>query len=203
MQGLSDSRIIYEHTNEKLTIGGKRNRLIQKSRANIIAQFDDDDFYAQDYLAKMTSAMHENGVDIVKLFGFFLYSKPYKSFGYWDLMTKVGLHWLWSAQPPSLVMITEQTNQGLKDNHLGFGFSYVFNKKVWESSQFPEMDWNEDGTFMLKALQRFKLMGFHDHQCTCIHILHEGNTSRCFPQYMMPNFLAHKLFPKAEAFLTV
>jgi hypothetical protein len=188
----------------KKTIGAKRNRLIQKSRASIIAQFDDDDFYGRDYLSKMLSAMNENNADIVKLFGFFLYSKLYNTFGYWDLMTKLGPHWLWSsAAPPTLIMLNEQNNGGLKDNHLGFGFSYVFKKKVWDYSKFLEIDWNEDGVFMLEALRHFKLAGPHDLECTCIHVLHQSNTSRCFPQCMMPNFLVRKLFPKAEELLIV
>jgi glycosyltransferase involved in cell wall biosynthesis len=198
MQALSDPRIIYEHIDKRATIGAKRNRLIEKSRADVIAQFDDDDFYGQNYLSNMISAMNENAVDFVKLNGFFLWSKVYKSFGYWDLMTKVGPHWVWSAGPLDFMMLTEQNNQGLKDNHLGYGFSYVFKKKVWECNQFPEIKWNEDAPFVQKALERFKLMGLQDHTCMCIHVLHESNTSRCFPQYVMPNFLVRILFPGAE-----
>jgi glycosyltransferase involved in cell wall biosynthesis len=201
LQELSDPRIVYEHAHKKMTVGDKRNRLIQKSRADIIAQFDDDDFYGQNYLSTMIYAMHENSADIVKFFGFFLYSKLYNALGYWDLNAKVGPHWVWSAQPLGLIMLTEQNNQGSKNNHLGYGFSYVFKKKVWEHGQFPDMNWNEDGIFMLNAVQHFKLMGIHDVECTCLHVIHASNTSRCFPQYMMPGFLVHKLFPKAEDLL--
>jgi glycosyltransferase involved in cell wall biosynthesis len=203
MQTLSDPRVIYEHANEKATVGSKRNRLIRKSRSDIIAQFDDDDFYGEDYLGKMLSAMNENRVDMVKLVGFFLYSKHYKSLGYWDLTNKLGPHWVWSAQPPGLVTLTEENSEEFRDNHLGFGFSYVFKKSVWESGPFPEADFNEDVVFSLKALQRFNLMGLHDDQCTCIHILHQSNISRCLPQYVMPHFLLGTLFPKAKDFLAV
>jgi glycosyltransferase involved in cell wall biosynthesis len=203
MQGLSDPRIIYEHTDEKTAIGSKRNRLIEKSRARTIAHFDDDDFYGAEYLAKMISAMDENRMDMVKLVGFFLYNKLYKTLGYWDLTTKLGPHWVWSADPPSLVTLTDAHESDFKDNHLGFGFSYLFRKTVWNSAPFPEVDFNEDVTFTLKALQRFRLMGVHDDQCTCIHILHGANISRCLPQYVMPHFLLHTLFPSAKEFLAV
>ena len=61
MQGLSDPRIIYEHTSKKLTTGGKRNHLIGKARGAIVAQFDDDDFYGPNYLAAMLSAIATTG----------------------------------------------------------------------------------------------------------------------------------------------
>jgi hypothetical protein len=100
-------------------------------------------------------------------------------------------------------MMTEQNNQSLKNNHLGYGFSYVFKKKVWERGQFPDMKWNSDGIFMLNAVQHFKLTGIHDVECTCLHVIHGGNLSKSFPQYMMPGFLAHKLFPDAEDLLAL
>jgi glycosyltransferase involved in cell wall biosynthesis len=203
MQGLSDPRIIYEHTSQKLTTGGKRNHLIGKARAPIIAQFDDDDFYGPNYLATMLAAMDQNGSDIVKFFGFFLYHKLYKTLGFWDLNIKLGPHWIWSGAAPSMVMLTEQNNHVLKDNHLGFGFSYVFRRKVWEHGQFPDMNWNQDGAFMLNAVQRFKLTGLYDVGCTCLHVLHGSNVSRVFPQYLIPNFLLPSLFPQAEALLAV
>lgn len=203
MLGLSDPRIIYEHAPEKRSTGSKRNHLIQKARAGIIAQFDDDDFYGPNYLSNMMSAMHEEGADIVKFFGFFLFSKLYNALGYWDLNAKVGPHWIWSAEPLGLIMMTEQNNQSFKHNHLGYGFSYVFKKKVWERGQFPDMYWNQDGVFMLNAVKHFKLTGIHDVECTCLHVIHGSNASRSFPQYTMPGFLAHKLFPDAEDLLAL
>jgi glycosyltransferase involved in cell wall biosynthesis len=203
MRGISDPRIIYEHAQGKRTAGSKRNYLIQKARADIIAQFDDDDFYGPNYLSNMMSEMHENDTDIVKFFGFFLYSKLYNALGYWDLNAKVGPHWIWSAEPLGLIMMTEQNNQSLKDNHLGYGFSYVFKKKVWERGQFPDMKWNSDGIFMQNAVQHFKLTGIHDVECTCLHVIHGTNLSKCFPQYTMPGFVAYRLFPMAEDLLAL
>ena len=203
MQGLSDPRVICEHTSKKLTTGGKRNHLIGKARAAVIAQFDDDDFYGPNYLATMLSAMEKNGSDIVKFFGFFLYHKLFKTLGVWDLIIKLGPHWNWSGPAPRMVMLTEQNNDVLNDNHLGFGFSYVFRRKVWEHAQFPDMNWNQDGVFMRNAVQRFKLTGLYDVDCTCLHILHGANVSLCFPQYLIPNFLLPSLFPQATELLSM
>jgi hypothetical protein len=203
MLGVSDPRVIYEYAEKRRKPGSKINYLIQKARSDIIALFDDDDFYGANYLSNMLSEMHNNDADIVKFFGFFIYSKLYNALGYWDLNAKVGPHWVWSAQPLGIIMMTEQNNEALKDNHLGYGFSYVFKKKVWEHGQFPDLNWNNDGVFMRNAVQEFKLVGIHDVVCTCLHVLHGSNTSQCFPQYMMPGFLAHKLFPMADDLLAI
>ena len=205
MQGLSDRRIGYEHIGERQTVGAKRNHLIQKSRADIIAQFDDDDFYGRDYLATMLSKMKESGADFVKLFGFFLYHTGHKLFGYWDLSAKLGPHWRWSPAPPVLVMLDEKNNEIFKDNHLGYGFSFVFRKKVWQQGNYPALDWNEDSAFARAASQQFRLAGFQDDSCICLHILHpkttshhQTNTSICYPQFLLPHFLLRRLFPDAE-----
>jgi len=203
MQGLSDPRVIYEHTRQKFTSGGKRNHLVGKARAAIIAQFDDDDFYASNYLATMLSAMEKNGADIVKFFGFFVYHKLFKTLGFWDLIIKLGPHWNWSGAVPTMVMLTEKHSHELKDNHFGFGFSYVFKRKVWERGPFPDMNANQDGVFMLNAIQQFKLAGLYDVDRTCLHVLHGANASRCFPQYLIPNFLLPSLFPQAAGLLAV
>lgn len=42
----SDRRIRYTHLSEPMSIGAKRNRLIDMAEASVIAHFDDDDHYA-------------------------------------------------------------------------------------------------------------------------------------------------------------
>jgi len=203
MLGLSDPRIIYEHTSTRQTVGSKRNHLSDKARGVTIAQFDDDDFYAPNYLATMLSAMDRDGSDIAKFFGFFLYHKFYRSFAFWDLNIKHGPHWAWSGPAPSMVMLTDQNNYSLKDNHLGYAFSYVFRKKVWQEVQFPDTSDNDDGIFMANAVQRFKLSGLYDCDCSCLHVLHGANVSQCFPQYLIPNFLVPTLFAGATELLAI
>src|SRR5262249_52208188 len=145
--------------------------------------------------------MEEDEADIVKFFGFFMYHTLHKAFGFWDLNIKLGPHWLWSGPSPRMIMLTEQNNHALRDNHLGFGFSYVFRKKVWEKVPFPDMGWNNDAVFMLDAVQRFRLSGLYDVRCDCLHVLHGVNVSQCFPQYLIPNFLVTELFPEARDLL--
>src|SRR5689334_12059527 len=46
---LPDRNIFYERIGRKLSIGEKRNLLIDNAKGEIIVQFDDDDYYCPDY----------------------------------------------------------------------------------------------------------------------------------------------------------
>src|SRR3978361_2118037 len=50
---LAGPRVRYLHAPERLTIGEKRNRLIELATGEVIAFFDDDDHYAPGYLRAM------------------------------------------------------------------------------------------------------------------------------------------------------
>lgn len=198
MQGLADSRISYRHVAGRRAIGTKRNALIERARGRIIAQFDDDDYYGSGYLSRMVRTMRERDAAFVKLYGFFLYSKPLGLCGYWDLLQRSGRHMVFSKQPLSVVMLDEAHDPWLRDVHLGYGFSYVFERSVWEHARFPDIDWKEDLPFAKQAAERCTVVGVQDEECTCIHVLHESSTSRCFPQYLLPRFLFDRLFPGAR-----
>src|SRR5262249_11261252 len=67
---LPDQNIHYQHYDgPHLTIGEKRNRLVEKARGEIIVHFDDDDFYAPDYVSAMVGALLEHNADLVNLRG--------------------------------------------------------------------------------------------------------------------------------------
>ena len=44
LNGIEDRNIFYQHVDGKISIGEKRNILIEKARGEIIVQFDDDDY---------------------------------------------------------------------------------------------------------------------------------------------------------------
>ena len=48
MEGISDQNVCYEHVGTRLSIGEKRNRLIEKCQGEIIAQFNEDIYYSPD-----------------------------------------------------------------------------------------------------------------------------------------------------------
>jgi glycosyltransferase involved in cell wall biosynthesis len=193
---LADPRVKYLHSTAPLSIGEKRNRMVQIAEGGIIAHFDDDDYYSADYLATMVGRMDE-GYDFVKLSAWFLYSGLYRALGYWDCRETQGLHHVWSNRPQSIACFDARDARNLKQNCLGFGFSYVYKKAVWAAVPFPDVNWNEDEPFASRANERFKLRHFPDASGLCLHILHKTNTSRCFPQYCLPGFLIDRLFGPA------
>ena len=193
---LAGPNVFYQRVDTKLSIGKKRNRLIERAKGEFIVQFDDDDFYSPHYVTTMISSLIDSEADLINLRGWFLHDLRSQFFGYWNLEHKLGPHYRCDRDSVSLVTLTPENNQGFASNHLGFGFSYAFRKKVWESVPFPDIDFNEDGEFSLRAAERFKLAGIHDTRGICLHRLHPGSTSRCFPQYHLPRHLLAALFPQ-------
>ena len=191
---LSDENIFYQHMDRKISVGEKRNLLVERARGEIIVQFDDDDYYAQNYVSSMVSALTELGADLINLRGWFLYDVRSDFFGYWDLMHKEGPHYRCDHEGVALTMLSPENNLDFEDNQFGFGFSYVFKRKVWEFIKFPEIHWNEDGEFSLKVRSKFKVDGIHDTKGICLHFLHQESTSCCFPQYHLQRFLFQRLF---------
>jgi glycosyltransferase involved in cell wall biosynthesis len=191
-----DKKIIYIHSPVPVSIGEKRNRMIESATGEIIVHFDDDDFYSARYIETMVARLRA-GYDIAKLSGWFLYSGIYRALGYWDCTQTSGLHYIWSDRPADLAIFGPKEAANLKDNYLGFGFSYVYRKRVWAAGRFPDMNWDEDRTFIKQAITRFRLCHFADASGLCLHMLHRNNTSRCFPQYVLPTILLDRLFDPA------
>ena len=50
---LQDDRVTYLHLTSSSTIGHKRNLMADIAKGEVIAHFDDDDYYAPDYLQTM------------------------------------------------------------------------------------------------------------------------------------------------------
>jgi len=201
LSSLSDERVKYFYLSTPMTIGAKRNLLAERARGEIIVQFDDDDYYAPGYVARSVAELEKLAADMVKLSGFYIYSAIYDRFGYWDLTRKVGRHFVWSRSAPGEFFATDQTNGWLAQNQLGYGFSYVFTKDVWRSIQFSDRNWGEDGPFAVAVNQRFRLSIRADTCGDCLHILHQHNMSKCFPQYELPRSALDLIFPKAQPYL--
>lgn len=199
MQGLDDARVVYRHLPRRMSIGEKRNLAAELARAEVIAHFDDDEYYAPHYLRTMCAERARYGADFVKLNAFFLYSRVYDQFAWWDLLRKSGLHFRWSRQPMAALNFPAD-HQAFADNHLGYGFSYVYTKRLWAAGPFEPRSFNEDGLFTRAALERGANLAFvADQTGLCLHVLHGYNSSASFPQYLLPEALVARHFsPLAE-----
>jgi glycosyltransferase involved in cell wall biosynthesis len=189
---IADPRVRYMHVPELLmTIGAKRNALCDAGAGEIIAHFDDDDFYSPRYIEEMISFLTDQHLDFAKLFGFFLYQRTHKTFAYWDLERDFPMHFYLAPNAPYYPLL----NNGHMSGRWGYGFSYLFRRRVWEKVRFPDQDHGEDQIFADEAVNRFRSGGKQDRSCLCLHILHATNMSITYPQQILPTQCLQQLFP--------
>jgi glycosyltransferase involved in cell wall biosynthesis len=196
--GLTDPRIKYHHQGERQLVSAKRNWLCERAAAPVIAQFDDDDYYAPNYLAVMLGRLAAGTADITKLSGWFVWSAQLKRLGYWDTANTLGLHFTFGPEPVLNAVFNKTAPDNMKNNWLGFGFSYVFRKTMWETTPFPLVEYASDYGFVAAALAKgCRLDHFADRDGLVLHVLRTDNMSRSFPQYLLPDFMLEKLFGAA------
>ena len=181
--------IRYTHTPTRQPIGTKRNRLVEKARGEIIVHFDDDDFYAPDYVATMVDALGDD--DVVKLSGWYAYGVAQNVFCYWDTAAPAALQFMVESQQP----FTPVHGQPVQDANLrGYGFSYTYKKSAWQVAPFPDRDFGEDYAWIQSLGDRCRIRTLPDAQGLVLHIIHRANTSRIFPQFILPPVLLDHLF---------
>ena len=195
--GLSDPRIRYTHlAAAPMLVSAKRNWLCERAAAPVIAQFDDDDYYAPHYLATMLARLEETGANITKLSAWFVYSAQLKRLGWWDTAHTLGLHFTFGPEPVLNGFFNQTPPDTMKNNYAGYGFSYVFRKSMWEAAPFPHVKYASDFGFVSAAMaQGCRLDHFADTEGLCLHVLRKDNMSKSFPQYLLPDFMLQKLFP--------
>ena len=192
---LSDPRIRYTHKKDRMLVSAKRNWLCERSTAPVIAQFDDDDYYAPNYLEKMLARLNRTGADITKLSAWFVYSAQLQRLGYWDTANTLGLHFTFGPEKSLQGFVNQTPPDNMKNNYLGYGFSYVFRKSAWEAAPFPPVEYASDYGFVAGAIAKGKVFDhFADTDGLCLHVLRTDNMSRSFPQALLPDFMVEKLF---------
>ena len=192
---LSDPRIRYTHKKDRMLVSAKRNWLCERSTAPVIAQFDDDDYYAPQYLATMLTRLESSGADITKLSAWFVYSAQLKRLGYWDTADTLGLHFTFGPEKSLQGFVNQTPPENMKNNYLGYGFSYVFRKSMWVAAPFPAVEYASDYGFVAGAIHKgCKFDHFADREGLCLHVLRTDNMSKSFPQHLLPDFMLEKLF---------
>lgn len=195
---LDDPAVRYFYTERKVTIGEKRNQLIQAADGEVIVHFDDDDYYSPTYVEQLLQQLGEN--DFVTLSGWYAYVPKYDFFCYWDTTQVSNYHF--DVRPKSEIsafslegISPEQKHDWIDSNLWGYGFSYGYRKNLFESLQFDAVDFGED----LKLVQTIKALGYKTHHFLdqsglALHIVHDQNMSMMFPQFSLPSFLLPQTF---------
>jgi glycosyltransferase involved in cell wall biosynthesis len=198
----TDTRIKYYHSPLRRSVGMKRNSLVQRASGEYIVHFDDDDYYGSSYVSHQVRSLIDSNADCVKLSAFFVYDEPYKQLFYWDQTQSLGQHFVCRRdRPRRIVEVNSRNDQQYSNFRLGYGFSYAYRRSVWSQIKFPDITYCEDLYFMTEAVKTCSVSLLPDTSGLCFHVIHSGNVSGCFPQYMIPSFMLHTVFPKAAAYL--
>lgn len=200
-QPIEDPKIHYFHSDERITIGEKRNRLIHAAKGEVIVHCDDDDYYAPLYLETALKALEK--ADLFTIDAWFNYHLNTQQIYYWGAEQSVPTHFV---VDPVTGMRTREIDFGphlscqgaklVKKARNGYGFSYAYYKNVTEICPFPDLDLGEDQRFFESAEEKgFRSCSLADQKGLVMHVVHETNTSCIYPQYRVPRFLAEPLFP--------
>lgn len=128
---LSDPRVVYRHARVRIPIGPKRDLLVRIARGELIAHFDDDDYYAPDYLEWMHAELGRD--DVAKATGFHVMSLLHDAFAYWDCKEPAAYHFKMAPReelrPIPVRDYPAEARAQFHDNFLyGLGFSFFYRK---------------------------------------------------------------------------
>lgn len=185
----------YLYSKKPLSIGKKRNILAERSSGDLIAHFDDDDYYSATYLERLYEVLRSNDADLVKLAGWYTLHEKSGRLGFWDTTDWKSPHYIFCGTEDIRIKDSSFTDNGLRSFATGYGFSYLYKKSTWEENNFPDRDIGEDSIFFEELLAKKKRVHLaQDSEGICLHIIHAGNTSRCFPNHLLPAFFLPKTF---------
>jgi len=191
---LDDTRVRYVHLPSRISIGEKRNRLIDASSGEIIVSFDDDDYYAPGYVSGMVRAL--GGADMVKLVGWYVHAVAENATFYWDTEVNHPAHFKVGNGPTTLFSAQRFGPDFIEKNVDGYGFSYVLRQSVFNTMRFPDQDFGEDLALVQSLRKRgCTIVHIQDERQSVVHMMHGRTTSMVFPQYRLPPGLARQLFP--------
>jgi Glycosyl transferase family 2 len=202
-----DPRITYIYDEGIVTIGEKRNRLIEKASGEVIVHFDDDDYYAATYLEHVLHYLKK--ASFFTLHAWFSYDAKTRQFFYWNTEELAEVSYCLSPLSGSRVREIElgpyMQKQRAALNYkgkTGYGFSFAYMKEVARTCTFQDIDLSEDHCFYKDVENAgFLMTTAADQKGEAIHVIHESNTSAEFPQYRIPQFLVQNLFPPFFSYL--
>ncbi|GGF97978.1 polysaccharide deacetylase family protein [Paenibacillus abyssi] len=133
---------------ESTSLGGCLNYGVRKSKYDLIAKFDDDDYYASKYLKRQIREIEKQKADIVCKRSVFVYFEK-------DKKLAVHLH----GEENKFVF----TPGGIK------GATLVFKKKIQQKVKFPELNVSEDYQFIKASVQKgYKVYTTDKYNYACI-----------------------------------
>ncbi|MCX2451954.1 glycosyltransferase family A protein [Pedobacter sp. PLR] len=141
-------RIRYFYTDPLGTIGVKRNYACEKANGEIIIHWDDDDWYAPDWISRQVIALNTSAADITGLNQVIFYSPS------------IDKRWLYEDQDMEKPWLC--------------GATMAYHKSFWQAHPFIDIQVGEDYDFVWNTgAKTFAL----DYLTGFVSILHAHNTS--------------------------
>ena len=149
----------YIRLNQRISIGAKRNLACREARGELIAQWDDDDWYAPDRLSYQAQLILDDQADLTGLENTYLLELPAGRF--------------WTTQ--------HQLHQRMfvGDVH---GGTLVFRKNILNNGlRYPEVNLAEDAGLLKQALRRGKRLARLPNPGVFVYVRHGKNAWQFAP----------------------
>ena len=154
----TEANIQYVRTPRRLTIGAKRNLACQHARGEIIAHWDDDDWYSPDRLRYQVAPIVAGVADVTGLENKFVLQLPAGEF--------------WTTDP--------QLHQRMFVENV-HGGTLVYRKDVWsQGSGYPEVNLAEDAWLIYRATRTGKRLQRLSNPGVFVYVRHDRNAWREF-----------------------
>jgi glycosyltransferase involved in cell wall biosynthesis len=144
-----DPRIRYLRLDRRLTTGAKRNLACAEARGEIIAHWDDDDWYPPWRLGLQVRALLDGALDVSGASRLLFY----------DPLADRAFRYSYAGQRPWVA-----------------GSTQVYRKALWARNPFPDVSIGEDALFVWSSAVRV-VRGVTAAEL-CVAMIHAGNTSR-------------------------
>jgi glycosyltransferase involved in cell wall biosynthesis len=143
----------YLRVDRRMRIGAKRNLACAEARGEIVAHWDDDDWYSRDRLARQAAPIVRGDADVTGLENRFVLQMPF------------GRFWTTNRQLHRSMFVC--------DVH---GGTLVFRRSIWTSGiRYPEIDLAEDAEFVRNAVSRGRRLVRLDNDGTFVYVRHNTN----------------------------
>jgi O-antigen biosynthesis protein len=143
----------YIRLDRRTTIGGKRNLACGEARGELVAHWDDDDWYSRDRLMRQAAPILRGEADVTGLENRFVLQMP------------VGRFWTTNRQLHRSMFVC--------DVH---GGTLVFRRSIWTAGvRYPEVNLAEDAAFVRDAVRRGKKLARIDNDGTFVYVRHHRN----------------------------
>lgn len=144
----ADQRILYVRLDRKITLGAKLNMACEYARGEIMAHWDDDDWYAPTRLSYQVAGLAE-GVEICGI----------NRLLYYDLQSGRAYEYIYPREHRVWLL----------------GSELCYRKSFWQNHRFVENNVGMDARFVWSADPR-KVLPLKDHTFA-VHMIHQSNVS--------------------------